>query len=76
MPKAEDLPKHLESVALRQDASRPLPGAAPAGNDGRKQEQWLRLPERGAMPEPGLWALLLAGFLGICAVARPRIFSS
>lgn len=75
MQKAEDPPQRLESVALRQDASRPLPGAAQAGNDGRK-EQWLRLPESGAMPEPGLWALLLAGFLGICAVARPRIFSS
>lgn len=75
MQKAEDLPKRLESVALRQDAPRPLPGATQAGNDGRKG-QWLRLPGSGAIPEPGLWALLLAGFLGICAVARPRIFSS
>lgn len=72
----EDPPQRLESVALRQDVSRPPPRAAQAGNDGRKEEQWLRLPESGTMPEPGLWALLLAGFLGICAVARPRIFSS
>jgi hypothetical protein len=75
MQDSDDMPKRLESVALRQDGPRPLPGAAQAGNDGRK-EQWLRLPESGAIPEPGLWALLLAGFLGICAVARPRIFSS
>lgn len=75
MRKAEDLPPRLESVALGSDASRPLPAAAQVGNDGRK-EQWLRLPEGSAIPEPGLWGLLLAGFLGICAVARPRIFSS
>jgi len=75
MQKAEVLPQRLESVALRQDAPRPQPGSAQAGNDGR-EEQWLRLSESGAVPEPGLWALLLAGFLGICAVARPRIFSS
>lgn len=75
MQKAEDLPQRLENVALRQDAPRPLPGAAQDGNDGRKA-QWLRLSESGTVPEPGLWALLLAGFLGICALARPRIFSS
>lgn len=75
MRKAGDLPQRLESVALGSDASRPLPAAAQVGNDGRK-EQWLRLPESSAIPEPGLWGLLLAGFLGICAVARPRIFSS
>lgn len=75
MQKAADLPRRLEGVALRQDAPRPLPGAAQAGNDDRLG-QWLRLPEASAIPEPGLWALLLAGFLGICAVARPRIFSS
>ena len=75
MQKAEDLPKHLESVALRQDTPRPLPGATPAGAEGR-EGQWARLPDASAIPEPGLWALLLAGFLGICAVARPRIFSS
>jgi hypothetical protein len=75
MRKAEDLPKRLESGAWRQAAPGPRPGAAQAANDGHK-EQWLRLPEGSAIPEPGLWALLLAGFLGICAVARPRIFSS
>jgi hypothetical protein len=71
----DDMTKRLEIVAMRPGAPRPQPGAAQDANDGRK-EQWLRLSESGAVPEPGLWALLLAGFLGICAVARPRIFSS
>lgn len=39
------------------------------------EEQWVRIPD-SPIPEPGTWAILLAGFLGICAVARPRIFSS
>ena len=39
------------------------------------EEQWVRVPD-SPIPEPGTWAILLAGFLGICAVARPRIFSS
>lgn len=73
--KAEDLPQRLDSVALRQDAPLAPPGAAQPGSDGQG-EQWLRQPEGSASTEPGLWVLLLAGFLGICAVARPRIFSS
>lgn len=28
------------------------------------------------IPEPGLWVVLIAGFLGMCAVARRRLFSS
>jgi hypothetical protein len=54
----------VDRLALRQT---PL-----AGNNS---EEWVRLPEAPA-PQPGTWAVLLAGFLGICAVARPRIFSS
>ena len=42
---------------------------------GKPDEQWVRASDH-PMPEPGTWAMLLAGFLGICAVARPRIFSS
>jgi hypothetical protein len=75
MQKSEDPPKRLDSVALRQDAPLAPPGVAQPGSDGQK-EQWLRQPEGSTSPEPGLWALLLAGFLGICALARPRIFSS
>lgn len=71
----DDMPKLLENVAMRPGAPRPQSDSAQDANDGR-EAQWLRLSESGAVPEPGLWALLLAGFLGICAVARPRIFSS
>lgn len=71
----DDMPKRLENVAVRPGAPRPQADSAQDANHGR-EAQWLRLSEGGAVPEPGLWALLLAGFLGICAVARPRIFSS
>ncbi len=60
--------------SLPQDAPRSVPGTTLTRNDSR-QEQWMRVPDR-AMPEPGAWAVLIAGLLGICAVARPRIFSS
>lgn len=39
-----------------------------AGNGARASDR--------AASEPGLWVMLVAGFLGICAVARPRIFTS
>jgi len=42
----------------------------------RRGETWVRLSDTPNIPEPGTWAVLLAGFLGICAMARPRIFSS
>jgi hypothetical protein len=48
--------------------------AARTVGDGQ-QEEWVRLADSPA-PEPGIWAVLIAGFLGMCAVARPRIFSS
>lgn len=59
-------------LSLLQNSPRPVPGTTLARNDGR-EEQWVRLPER-TIPEPGAWAVLIAGLLGICAVARPRIF--
>lgn len=55
------------SLAKARDVSRP-------GNNGL-EAQWMRLDD-SPIPEPGIWAMLVAGFLGICAVARPRIFSS
>jgi hypothetical protein len=61
-------------LSLPQDAPRSVPGTTLTRNESR-QEQWMRVPDR-AMPEPGTWAVLIAGLLGICAVARPRIFSS
>jgi len=73
--KVGETPRVLDSVALRQDVPRSLPVAAQSGHDGQK-EQWVRLADGNSSSEPGIWALLLAGFLGICAVARPRIFSS
>jgi hypothetical protein len=61
-------------LSLLQNAPRTVPGSKLTRSDS-PQEQWLRLPDT-AIPEPGTWAVLIAGLLGICAVARPRIFSS
>lgn len=49
--------------------------AARGGVQNAAAENWVRKSDR-APAEPGLWVLLVAGFLGICAVARPRIFTS
>jgi hypothetical protein len=70
---SERLPILPDAVA-RQAALGSRPGAAQSG-DGTAAENWLRKSDR-APAEPGLWVLLVAGFLGICAVARPRIFTS
>jgi len=58
----------------KEVASRILPAAA-RGGSGESGEEWLRSDD-SAPVKPGIWALLLAGFLGVCAVARPRIFES
>jgi hypothetical protein len=49
--------------------------AAQGGGKNAAAENWVRKSD-WAPAEPGLWVLLVAGFLGICAVARPRIFTS
>ncbi|MEO8716785.1 MAG: hypothetical protein ABI423_01055 [Burkholderiales bacterium] len=69
----ESLAKVPEGAG-KVNAAKILPVAAQRGND-RSAEQWMRSPD-SAPAEPGLWALLAAGFLGICALARPRIFAS
>ena len=69
----EDEPQDTR-LSLLQNSPRPVPGTTLTRNEGR-EEQWMRLPDR-TIPEPGAWAVLIAGLLGICAVARPRIFSS
>lgn len=61
-------------LSLLQDSPRSVPGTT-LTRDERSPEQWMRLSDR-TIPEPGAWAMLIAGLLGICAVARPRIFSS
>lgn len=58
----------------RRAVRRDMPNANARVKSGHDDE-WVRLSE-GPMPEPGAWAVLLAGILGIFAVARPRIFSS
>jgi len=55
-------------------AAKMLPAAA-RGGSGESGEQWMRSAD-SAPVKPGIWALLLAGFLGICALARPRLFES
>jgi hypothetical protein len=55
-------------------AAKVLPAADRSGS-GRGAEQWMRSAD-DAPAQPGIWALLAAGFLGICALARPRIFAS
>ena len=61
-------------LSLLQNVPLASPVSPPTGN-GRHEEQWVRIADN-RMPEPGSWAVLIAGILGICAVARPRIFSS
>jgi hypothetical protein len=67
---ATDSARSDTKLALLDTARLRNPSASPANP---QEEQWLRISES---PQPGSWAILLAGFLGICAVARPRIFSS
>lgn len=49
-------------------------GTAQSGND-RHEEPSVR-PSANPTPEPGTWVVLIAGLLGMCAVARRRIFPS
>ncbi|MEO8165669.1 MAG: hypothetical protein ABI619_09765 [Betaproteobacteria bacterium] len=65
---AEALPEGRRAV--RRD----MPNANARVQNGHNDE-WVRLSE-GPIPEPGAWAVLLAGILGVLAVARPRVFSS
>lgn len=51
------------------------PQGATRAVDNEQSGDWIRTAE-STVPEPGLWAVLVAGFLGVCAMARPRIFSS
>ena len=46
-----------------------------AGERGVRDEG-LSLSALDTFPKPGNWAMLVAGLLGMCAVARPRIFFS
>jgi hypothetical protein len=49
-------------------------GAYLANND--RSEEWFRMSAiNNSIPEPGGGAMLIAGLLGMCAVARRRIFS-
>jgi len=62
-------------LALLENAPLPLNGNSKVASP-RPDQTWVRLSDTPNIPEPGSWAVLLAGFLGICAVARPRIFTS
>src|SRR3954463_15717677 len=71
-------PRDMEQpgkLALLENVQLPLKDSAKAAAL-RRDQTWARLSDAPNSPEPGTWAVLLAGFLGICAVARPRIFSS
>jgi hypothetical protein len=67
-------------LALLQNTPHPLQDTSRARDSShatgaRQDADWARMTDN-PMPEPGTWAMLIAGFLGICAVARPRIFTS
>ena len=76
-PRGENRSPAAGTESARSDTKLALLETAPSRNAASgaspPEEQWLRISES---PQPGSWAILLAGFLGICAVARPRIFSS
>jgi len=61
-------------LSLMHPGPRPPPVAARTVDDEQPGD-WIRTAE-STVPEPGLWAVLIAGFLGVCAMARPRIYSS
>ncbi|MEX2125835.1 MAG: hypothetical protein WD795_18245 [Woeseia sp.] len=61
-------------LSLLQSSPIRLAGAAQAGDD-RQAEQWVWTSD-GSTAEPGIWIVLIAGFLGMCAVARRRILIS
>ncbi len=69
-----DLPAALRA---RQGPAYPYTrvGIRFAGERGVRDEG-LSLSALDTFPKPGNWAMLVAGLLGMCAVARPRIFFS
>jgi len=71
-PRDTDQPGKLALLENAPMSLKDSPNAAAT----RPDQTWVRLSDKSNVPEPGSWAVLLAGFLGICAVARPRIFSS
>jgi len=67
-------------LSLLQNSTDPLAERARTRSDSPPADKettagWARVDD-GPNPEPGTWAVLIAGILGICAVARPRIFHS
>jgi hypothetical protein len=66
---------YLPDVVLAPSRHMSLPslfGTQFAINEGA--EEWFRLAANFPIPEPGSWTMLIAGLLGMCAVARRRIF--
>jgi hypothetical protein len=72
-PGAGEVPPHTVLSLFHQSPRPPQVAARTVGDE--QQGDWMRTSEN-KVPEPGLWAVLIAGFLGVCAMARPRIFSS
>lgn len=66
-------------LSLLQKSTDPLTERPRSRSDSPSSDKhaagWARLDD-SPIPEPGTWAVLIAGILGICAVARPRIFTS
>ena len=66
-------------LSLLQNSTDPLAERARTRSDSPPADKeaagWARVDD-SPNPEPGTWAVLIAGILGICAVARPRIFHS
>lgn len=68
----------LESASATPALFRSLKPGRPTGKAESvvaDSAEWIRTAEKSGTPEPGGWAMLMAGVLGVCAVARRRMVS-
>lgn len=68
----------LESASATPALFRPVKPGRPTGKADSvvaDSAEWIRTAQNSGMPKPGGWAMLMAGVLGVCTVARRRMAS-